>query len=144
MEKPAPRDCRDEFRPAARRYRQRSRLVVCVAVAAVVCLLLTLIPQTQGRWSTLAFAVCLGAAVAGRVWALATFRCPACRKSLEVSPTAHCPECGSTELQGNSFWSLRGSRCTSCGATFTGRRGGRQYKIRYCQHCGSHVNERGL
>lgn len=140
----APRDCRAEFRPAARRYRKLSLLIGCLAWVAAGCAVLYFFPQTE-RWGALALAACIVILVAGRLFLLATFRCPACRKALEVSPTKHCPECSSTKLSGHTFWSLRDHLCTSCGAVFSGRRRrGRHYKIRFCHHCGSHLHDRGL
>ncbi|CAN5708764.1 hypothetical protein BH09VER1_BH09VER1_43990 [soil metagenome] len=59
--------------------------------------------------------------------------CPACKRSLDASGE-FCPVCGRRDLQPGSW--LCAPKCSSCQKTMTAGKGGRNYRVRACTHCG--------
>jgi ribosomal protein S27E len=70
--------------------------------------------------------------------------CVVCHGSIYKPEGHHCPECGERSIAYASGW--LGPHCTNCGASLMkpSRGAGRAYKIRYCTHCGTHLDSRGL
>jgi hypothetical protein len=70
-------------------------------------------------------------------------KCPACHNSLfSIKLEHYCPECGSNQLKVGNW--LKSPRCNECGKYLEWRRGGRNYKIRYCTHCGVLLDKKGF
>lgn len=141
MEKPAPRDCREEYKITATLYLKRRRQLLYVFCAVFVSTVLSLVFQAP-----VVGALCVGLAMivllAGILFYVPRLRCPACSGPLERAPETYCPECGKPALKHPKF--LGSPRCTACTKRLAQGRGGRRYKVRFCQQCGSHVHEARL
>ena len=68
--------------------------------------------------------------------------CLACHHRLDDIIATYCPECGSGDVKPGGFF--RPPKCNACGKHLGTGRGGRQYKIRACTHCGVKLDEKGL
>jgi hypothetical protein len=51
-----------------------------------------------------------------------------------------CPVCGDTSLKRGAFF----TKCTNCSKTLKERRSFRNFKIRYCTHCGIMLDKEGF
>jgi predicted RNA-binding Zn-ribbon protein involved in translation (DUF1610 family) len=74
--------------------------------------------------------------------AILSIQCPACRASLNRATGRHCPECGSASLSPDP--GLKRRRCSQCERLLAYRKGFRQFKVRYCSECGTHLHEQGV
>jgi ribosomal protein L37AE/L43A len=72
-------------------------------------------------------------AIFGRV------RCPSCQKNVIVSIDKFCPSCG-VDLAKSP---VEGHICSVCGSNLSHTRFGRAFAIRYCTHCGTHIDDKG-
>lgn len=130
---------REQFKPLAEHYHQRSRLAGFGVAGFFLCVLLGMaLPKPL-------FIYFWMAGVASWFFIVIamprTPSCPACSHRLDGGFGAFCPECGGRALQAGGW--LRAPRCDACGKSM--RRGRtRQYKIRACTHCGLRLDERGL
>jgi hypothetical protein len=145
-------DRREQFRVTAEEYRGRTRLLTWVFIPLLAAggLLFAVAGSKHGRppvvpipfGDTLGVTLLLFATVGfilGTAFWIPKLRCPECSRSLEDKPDAFCPECGAQALRTGFL----GTRCTACGRRL-GREKRRYYKVRYCTHCGCHVDDRGL
>ena len=67
--------------------------------------------------------------------------CPGCGNQLDQIG-GYCPECGGNSIKRGSWF--RFPQCLTCGKTFVVGRGGKNYKIRVCTHCGVILDQKGL
>jgi rRNA maturation endonuclease Nob1 len=129
-------DVRAEFRRTADKYRKVKPLVLVLTLAAF----LAMVYYMQRNWM-IGFGNFFGVLV------LTSFLepsliCPACKKNLKDSPISLCPKCGSDTLAPNTW---RGSLlCSACGSKLYFRGGRGRYSVRFCPHCGAHVDDRGV
>lgn len=131
---------REQFRPLAQVYRQRSRKALYGMVPFFVCLILAITVQKQLAFYFFVAGMC---SLFFMVFASPrTPDCPACHIKLDREFGAFCPECGSRSLQ-PANWFRWSPRCESCRKTMA-RGKGRYYKIRACTHCGIMLDEKGL
>jgi hypothetical protein len=133
---------REQFKPLAANYRRRLRIMrwsiagwiaLCVALAFLLLASVTVFCAFGGFAGFLLLGVILWPALPP---------CPACRHRLDDIVATYCPECGSVEVMPGGF--LQPPKCNACGKYLGTGRGGRQYKIRACTHCGVMLDEKGL
>lgn len=139
-----------EFRRQAQRV-TRLRIVLGVALLAfflfgIGCFALGAIPAAAGvakaciPLAALSFLVALVAIVWQR-W----LKCPACSQLLFDHFGPWCPECGSRSLGGPNPCDLVPKYpCATCGRSFRWGKGARIFRLRYCSHCGTLLDEQGL
>ncbi len=133
---------REQFRPLAEEYRQRLRRVGWILAGWIgFCGFLALdLPAGEKGFSV--FCGFAGFLLIGGIFWPALPPCPACRQRLDDYVGAFCPECGNATVKPGGF--LQPPKCSSCGKSLGSGRGGRQYKIRACTHCGVKLDEKGL
>jgi hypothetical protein len=132
---------REEFKPLAKRYRQRMYAGYAVLGSAFFCILPGMIfPKIMFPWLMSGFFVC---------WLILLFvvilspvpGCPACHNKIDLGFGDYCSECGAHALKPGSW--MRAPQCSACGKAM--RRGkSRGYKIRACTYCGVMLDEKGL
>jgi hypothetical protein len=130
---------REQFKPLARHYRQRSRMTVFGVAGAFVCAVLGVV--WLPHFGTYFF---FGGACSCLLILLTTPvapDCPACHNKLDAGFGMFCPECGSQTLRPGGWFGI--PRCESCGKTMHGGRG-RGYKIRACTFCGLMLDHKGF
>ena len=132
----------EEYRPLATSYRRHARIRGFGMVSSQLSILLGLVlpwPFTMFFW---AYGICSFA-----FFMFARKRlphCPACRRSPDVGQGVFCSGCGSRALERSHGCFSGGPECRACGKWMSRGRGGRNYKIRFCTHCGLGLDEKGL
>ena len=127
------------FQPAASRYRRRlGRVVAALAAGFVLSALSLVVPDSLLKWLAVP---AVGLIALGLIlfFSLPVLPCPACGRSADGF-AGYCPSCGAAGLK----WSwITGAHCAACGGTF-GRYKYRNYKIRFCTHCGALLDRAGV
>jgi hypothetical protein len=133
------------FKPFLERYRKRENIAHTFFWAfGACCLLVIIIGGNKPNTSAAIWGFC-----AMICWALGAFfapplpKCPACRNHTSEPLGEFCPECGSRSLFANQERSAAKCRPITHRTRPSTRRG-RKYYIRYCTHCGLHLDEDGL
>ncbi len=128
-----------DFQMQAGRYRRRIRLFLkLVACAVILIVAALLVPDNWSIWLG-------GPGVALVLAGLITYftcpglRCPECGKSAEDFDR-FCPVCGTDGLK---RYQVTAAKCNGCQRTL-GHYKMRNYRIRYCTHCGQLLDERGV
>ena len=127
------------FQPAAWRYRKRQQLFIVMMLLGIAVVFVSLfwpepvIPWIAGPGVALIFAAMVVA------FTLPRLTCPHCRQDLEKLDQ-FCPRCSAASVEPRPW---RGNRCGHCGKGL-GSYKGRQYRIRYCTHCGVLVDRIGV
>jgi DNA-directed RNA polymerase subunit RPC12/RpoP len=131
----------DTFAPIAARYRRLNRTALTgIAVFMVAAPVVTFL-HLRSRWVTVIILALWSASIVAMILAHTCLKCPKCAVSLDRTNGPFCPECGSRALSEGRFWSF--PACTQCGCTLRNGKG-RTFRIRYCNHCGSHLDVDGL
>jgi predicted amidophosphoribosyltransferase len=139
------RDCREEFRPLAERFRgRRWRLRLIGGSAVILCGIRVVVGDNRSDFAFYAalgafFASIIAVAVLWMAW-LPRLACPSCSKDLDSEPENFCPECGQPSLKRG--WLA--PRCFGCGRSLGRGRGGRSYRVRYCPRCDARLDDRGV
>lgn len=129
----------DIFRPAVDRYRRRLGLFLSSMAAGVVLVFLSLfLPEPWLEWISIPGALLIFAALAA-LFSLPALTCPNCARSCDGFDR-FCPVCGQQRLLISRFW---GTRCDVCQKTW-GSYKYRNYRIRYCTHCGVLLHQAGV
>ena len=137
-------DCRLEFRAVAAAYRKRSKAAAWTGVIAIIQLPLVFVPH-YGPLALLLTLAGLLVALCVKV-TLPTLICPACENQLDRELGDFCPGCGASNLfRVRDEWRAGFTpQCFACLKTPARGRGGRAYTIRFCTHCGAHVDSDGV
>jgi len=126
-----------DFRPRVKRYRRRLRIAHVAMILFAGMLIGGLLAPKQ-----LFHYFALGAVSAWVIGVLTAPRmptCPACENLIDVCFGEHFPECGA----GLDKRPWLGPLCPKCGKRLLwGRR--RNFKVRYCTHCGLELDEAGF
>lgn len=138
---------------AAYRRKVRRRIIAVIAVGAIYALLVILhlvaaprgIPRSHTAsvlWEVSFIPMLVACAL---VIFFPRLYCPRCDGNLQRRWKNYCSECGSGKVHQPPFigWRLL-PRCDACGREPVHPRGGRQYVIRFCTHCGAYVHETGV
>jgi hypothetical protein len=129
----------DVFKPAATRYRGHLGRFVAAAVVGIFLSALSLL-VSDALFPWLAYpGVGLIALSLVIFFTLPSLVCPACGRSADGFD-AYCPSCGAPGLKRNR---LMGTPCGACGKTLGGYKY-RNYKIRFCTHCGTLLDSGGV
>jgi hypothetical protein len=134
-------DHRETFSSIAYRYRRFERIAACGAALFVVSIALSF---AFGRVLTfLAITAFLGwLIVVSALLAAPKLICPGCQKAIYRPEGDWCPCCGERSL--NKLILLSKRACSNCRRSFTNRSKSRVPCIRYCTHCSSYLDEKGL
>jgi hypothetical protein len=128
---------REAFRPQAVRYRWHLRLAILGVLGGLATILFTVLLQVPQIAFLFPVLWLIGFASIGSIPLL---ECPACRGAIRRL-TTYCPACGSSKFQGRDSW--QPAHCESCDKDLhCGKH--RNFKIRYCTHCGIPLDERGI
>ncbi len=129
----------EAFKPGASRYRRHlGRFIAAAIVGIFLSGLSLLVPDAVFPW--LAYpGVALVALSLVVFFTLPALVCPACGRSADGFDS-YCPSCGAAGLKRNR---LMGTRCGACGKTL-GSYKYRNYKIRFCTHCGTLLDSAGV
>ncbi|HEY1268177.1 MAG TPA: hypothetical protein VGH16_13065 [Candidatus Binatia bacterium] len=129
----------EAFKPAASRYRShRGRFVAIAITGLLISGLSLLVSDAVFPW--LAYpGVALVALSLIVFFTLPGLVCPACGRSAD-GLDAYCPSCGAPGLKRNR---LIGTPCRACSKTLGGYKY-RNYKIRFCTHCGTLLDSAGV
>src|SRR6516165_1901576 len=106
------------FEPSARKY----RIVRYLSVGLFITFCTLLVAARDHERSYLFWG---SAAVYLALYALFKPMCPACRKNVDTSVRAFCPECGSNNISPGGL--MRSAECLSCGEFLRKGKGGRSY-----------------
>jgi hypothetical protein len=123
---------RNKFKPLAERYRNGQRKIsVLIAVFVVTILIGVFIPPSVAPYF---LPIVVGAILSGIVLQIIYRlpKCPCCSGSLGHNGS-FCPQCGS-KFQKHSI--LGTPYCDSCCKYLRQGKGGRNYNIQTCTHCG--------
>jgi predicted RNA-binding Zn-ribbon protein involved in translation (DUF1610 family) len=132
---------REEFKPLAKKYRERMRAAYITLAVGFACILLVFfLPKNLLPWMIGGFFIC---------WLVVVFlavvspmpNCPACKNKIDGDFGDYCPECGANALKRRSWF--RAPQCSACGKIMQ-RGKSRQYSIRACTYCGVMLDEKGL
>jgi hypothetical protein len=127
------------FQPAASRYRRHLGRFVLVGIAGFFLSCLSLLVSDK-LFPWLAYpGVALVALSLIIFFTLPSLICPACGRSADGFDR-YCPCCGAAGLEPKPFL---GTRCNACGKAM-GRYKYRNYKIRFCTHCGALLDAAGV
>jgi hypothetical protein len=125
--------------PHATRYRSRKRSFVKFALSGFVLAgIAALAPESLAAYFGVPAIALIGTSLI-LFFTMPGITCPACQKSAETFDK-FCPECGASGLHVDK---LLGTRCDSCGKTL-GTYKTRNYRIRFCTHCGVMLDQTGL
>ena len=132
-------DSAERFQPGASRYRRHlGRFVVAGLAGFVLSGLSLLVSDKLFPW--LAYpGVALVALSLIIFFTLPSLICPACGRSADGFDR-YCPSCGAAGLKPRPFL---GTRCSACGKGM-GSYKYRNYKIRFCTHCGALLDPAGV
>ncbi|MGF6492767.1 hypothetical protein ABIE56_000924 [Luteibacter sp. 621] len=134
-------DLRDTFSPVAERYRRIERIA---AGGTVLFFLSIALASTLGHMPTF-FAMTAIAGwltVVSALFVAPRLICPGCQKPVDRPEGEWCPCCGERSLSKQTLWRKR--TCFSCHRRFSNRRKSRIRGIRYCTHCSSYLDEKGI
>lgn len=135
------KDCREQFRPVARKYRRHGGIVVTfILLGMLSAWAASKYHYDRSPWFVAFFLLCCVGGVVAMLRA-PTLRCPGCGADAGGVPERFCPDCGDKSVVDNA---LSAYRCTSCRKRLTSRRGGRRYRVRFCTHCGAHLDDAGV
>ena len=123
----------EAFFPVARRYRrQLKRFMAAMIAGFFLALFAVLVPGRFGNGLGIVGGACIVIALI-LFFSLPALTCPACQKAADGTLDRFCPECGSAGLQ--KRW-MTAAHCDECGRKM-GASKYRNYRVRYCTHCGS-------
>ena len=125
--------------PHASRYRSRQRSFVKLAAAGfVLAFVAAIVPESLATYFGFPAIALIGTSLIV-FFTMPGVVCPACEKSAETFDQ-FCPACGAAGLHVSK---LRGTHCGSCGKTL-GTYKSRNYRIRFCTHCGVMLDRTGV
>lgn len=129
----------ETFKPAATRYRRHLGRFIAACLAGIFFSGMSLlVPDALFPW--LAYPGVILVALSLIVFfTLPSLTCSACGRSADGFDS-YCPSCGAPGLKRNR---LMGTRCDACGKTLGGYKY-RNYKIRFCTHCGTLLDGAGV
>lgn len=124
------------------RRRRLLRFVLAMGVFVVAGVIGGLVDR-ESAWNRVAAVVILVSWIFGVAVLIGRrVRCPKCNAKVEGTVGRLCPECGAGGVE-KVNWYQR-PFCTSCGTRFSwGRRGGGNWIIKYCTHCGVRLHDAG-
>jgi hypothetical protein len=129
----------EAFNPAATRYRRHLGRFIAAGLGGIVLSGLSLL-VSDALFPWLAYpGVALVALSLIVFFTLPSLTCPACGRSAD-GIDSYCPSCGAPGLKRNR---LMGTPCGACGKTLGGYKY-RNYKIRFCTHCGTLLDGAGV
>ena len=129
----------ESFQPAAARYRRHLDSFVAAGVGGFFLSGLSLlVPEALFPWIAYP-GVALVALSLLIFFTLPRLACPACGRSADGFAD-YCPACGAAGLKRR--W-LMGTRCNACNRSL-GSYKYRNYKIRFCTHCGALLDNAGI
>ena len=130
----------EQFRPAGSRYRRRlGAFVLCAAAGILLSFVSLVVPELLLEWISVP-GVALIALSLLLFFMLPALQCPACGKATDSGFDRFCPMCGKAALRVSRLW---GTRCDGCGRSM-GSYKYRNYRVRYCTHCGVMLDARGV
>ncbi len=137
---PSGEELLQHFRPAGDRYRRRlAWFVLCALAGFLLSLVSILVPGFLLKWFAIP-GIALIALSLVLFFTLPAPQCPACGKATDNGFDRFCPVCGKEALRISRLW---GTRCDACGRGM-GSYKYRNYRIRYCTHCGILLDTRGI
>jgi Zn-finger nucleic acid-binding protein len=129
-------DVRAEFRPTADKHRKLRPFYLALLLGAVAAQF-----YYMPRNPLVGFCIFFSILVLGGLLEPA-LNCPACKKNLKDSPISFCPKCGGDSLARRNWTGAL--LCQGCSSTLYFRGGRGKYSVRFCPHCGGHVDDRGI
>lgn len=140
---PPARDFRDVFKATGSNHRGARRLLSVMpwylgAGAFVAWLTVPRIAEV----ALLVFLASIGMSAVGILLAKGRLTCPACEQDVDDENGQFCPVCGTESVRKAGFWD-RFPRCLECRARLI-RFKPRQYRIRFCRHCGAYLDTEGI
>ena len=124
--------------PDATYYRSRKRSFVKFALCGIVlAFVAAVVPESLSKYFGVPAITLIGTSLLV-FFTMPGLTCPACQKSAE-NFDKFCPACGVSGIHVSKMW---GTRCDSCGKTL-GTYKSRNYRIRYCTHCGELLDRTG-
>jgi hypothetical protein len=135
-------DCREQFRPILTAYRKHQRFESLVAFP--IWLFVVVAVFFHSKIYTL---IGVGSFIA---WCFASdyfaptskLECPACHQPPHKGLYRFCPECGSATItEGKWPWA---PKCETCKKNLIFSKGRAFYTVRFCTHCGAHLDDKGL
>ena len=125
--------------PDATRYRARKGTFVKLALCGIVlAFIAAVVPESLSKYFGVPAIALIGTSMIV-FFTMPGVSCPACHKSAE-NFDKFCPACGAAGLHVSRMW---GTRCDSCGKTL-GTYKSRNYRIRFCTHCGELLDRTGV
>ena len=130
---------RRTFRANYDKRRKRSRYAFCAILALGVfgAIMLYSFPSYIAASVFIVLMFVIGSTVPNLL-------CPKCGKNPESGIDWFCPACGAAIERMPSVWTMD-FKCDACGTRLYGSgKGGRVIKIRFCTHCGTHLDAEGI
>ncbi|HET9129549.1 MAG TPA: hypothetical protein VFO86_01300 [Terriglobia bacterium] len=125
--------------PHATSYRSRKRSFVKLALSGfLLAFLAAVVPESLAKYFGIPAIALIGTSLI-LFFTMPGVACPSCQKSAETFDK-FCPVCGAAGLHVSKLW---GTRCESCGKTL-GTYKSRNYRIRFCTHCGVMLDRIGI
>ena len=143
-------DARQKFAPQAKSYRTARWLAWFIIFPAWFLMAITIIGSKHASNKHEASIAVLAWVILVVLWGLLSpkLTCPVCLLNSEGPVNKFCPECGSSNIElgqmsWQKFWYFP-PQCHTCTKRFRRGKGGRKYSIRYCTHCGAHLDDKGV
>lgn len=128
------------FHPLAERYRRRLGQFLLSAIAGFFLVLFALLlPDPLLPWFAVPGTLCIFTSLV-LFFTLPGLGCPSCGKAADSGFDRFCPACGSAGLRRK--W-VTAAHCDACGKNM-GSYKYRNYRIRFCTHCGTLLHRQGI
>jgi hypothetical protein len=131
---------KESFRPAAKGYRLRRRIVLLGLCGFAGGLLLALLLPRRLMPTSVAIALICWLVMFAAIGTEERPECPACT-GFVFELRHYCPECGGLLIPKKQSWEQ--TQCACCNKILRGGKP-RTYRIRACTHCGVVLDDRGL
>ena len=113
--------------------------MLCAVAGFLLSFVSILVPGFLLEWFAIP-GIALIALSLGLYFTMPALSCPACGKATDSGFDRYCPMCGKDALRVSRLW---GTRCEACDRSM-GSYKYRNYRVRYCTHCGVLLDAHGV